>query len=122
MTTIFTVKYATNGVVIEVSSPDEPEVDTMVYQDDGDNEKKGWAAFLRQLTEMYGPGYNKWGKEEITIDIRPGHKCDTSDDVAWFLEDLFYTKPTPEQVDRVCAVINSVYEESQNESHDDQVG
>jgi hypothetical protein len=113
--TTFKVSYASNGVIVEVDSQDGEKPEVLVYQENGDNEKTGWAGFLRTLTEMYGPGYNKYGKEEVTIDIRPGRKCETADEVEWFLKDLLYREPTKEQIEKVITCINEVFKETDNE-------
>lgn len=110
MITTFKVTTALNGSVIE-TTVDGEEPETTVYQETDGDSKVGWAAFLRTLTDMHGPCYNKWGKEEITICIRPGHKCELADDVEWFLTDLMYKKPTKEQVEKVATLIQELFKE-----------
>lgn len=110
--TIFKVEHVKNGIIVEITPSEFPEeTERLVYQApeyDDDQEKEAWRAFLYSLTEHYGPHHDKWGKEEITIDIRPGRKCDFKDDLIWFLKDCYY-KPTEDQLEAAYAALTKIF-------------
>lgn len=96
------IERATNGWILRIpreGDDEQPTADVTLHADDpGDDDpgdsladpgsKASWAELLRQLTDALGPGYNKWGRREIHVDLRPGHKCDTEADVGWFLREV----------------------------------
>jgi len=113
----FIFEHANNGAVVEVIEGEEK--DTYVYQEPEYStelqEKEAWRSFLYLLTERFGPQANRYGLEEIKIDIRPGNKCESKDDLTWFLKDCYYN-PTPEQIEAAYAALNAIFNPERSHS------
>lgn len=111
--TLFKFENAKNGVIVEITPSEFPEeTERLVYQEpecaEDKQEKEAWQGFLYNLTEHYGPQYNKWGKDEIRIDIRPGRKCDFKDDLTWFLKDCYYN-PAEEKIEAAYEALEKIF-------------
>lgn len=67
----FNIKRHKNGLVICLKD----EAEGIVYSEKNEDEIEGWAQFLRELTDSYGPqDHGRYSEKRLHITIQPGDK------------------------------------------------
>jgi hypothetical protein len=69
----FEIKRAKNGWILK--SEDDGDVNTIVAQDDYADEVECFAAFLRTLSDEFGPMTSRYSPKRIYVRVEPGDKC-----------------------------------------------
>jgi hypothetical protein len=74
----FEIRRVKNGIVLKVDNGIEgEEPEEIVYQETDGNEIESFADFLHFINDHYGPSTSRYSPKRIHIDIKPGDKSET---------------------------------------------